>query len=93
MVHRIPNPDRAKRQHGQGNQWQLPVPAPFKDGRKSEPHQITLGRLIASDSLEMSELLLRHHVQPIGLFAFHRVGSWGGSRTNDEFLTSVERNF
>jgi hypothetical protein len=93
MVHGIPNPDRAKSQYCQRNQWQLPVPTPFKVGRKSQANQIALDRLIAPESLEMSELLLGHHVQTTVLFAFHTVGSWGGSRTSDGFLTSVERNF
>ena len=92
-VHRIPNPDRAESQYGQSNQRQRPVPTPFKDGRKSQAHQCTLDRLIAPDSLEMSELLLRRRVKIAGLFAFHMVGSREGSRTSDEFLTSTERDF
>ena len=93
MAHRIPNPDRAKSQYGQRDQWQLPVPAPFRDGGKSRAHHIALDRLIAPESLEMSELLLGHHVQTTVLFAFHTVGSWGGSRTSDELLTGWERDF
>jgi hypothetical protein len=93
MVHRIPNPNHAKSQYGQGNHWQIPVPAPFKDRRKPQAHQITLNGLIAPGSLEMGEQLLGRHVQTTGLSASHTVGSWGGSRTSDEFLTSVERNF
>jgi hypothetical protein len=91
MVHRIPNPDRAKTQYHQRKQWRFPVPL-LKDGRRPQAPKISVDRLIPPESLETSEQLLNHHGQTNTSSAFDTVGSQRGSHTRNEFLTSVERD-